>query len=124
MLSTPRTLFIGKIHTELATLATVYIGDREYKQGSVLVQIDSSFFGHGRKTALLQGLDCFSRQLQRYPTLSFRPPHPLLLKIGLLQFLGAAVRVRNRKGVVCFLTSQVTNAGHNNSFMDGHELSS
>ena len=70
-----------------------------------MVEINSSFFRHRCQASAVQSLDRLGRKLESDPAIALRPPNSLRLEVSFLQPLGAAVGVRNGKGIISLFPS-------------------
>jgi len=81
------------------------IGFQEVKAAddpSKLVEVDSSFAGHGPYPFGLEGFQCLGGKAQTNKPLALLPPDAFPLQVNLLQTLGTPVGVGDGESVVAF----------------------
>ena len=78
----------------------------------VLIEVDACFSGHGFETLLFQGFEGFGGDAEADEAFALGPPDALVLKVGFLEALGAAVGVGDGKGVIGFFASEVALLRH------------
>ncbi len=78
----------------------------------ILVEVDACVAGHGFESFFLKRFQGFCGDAELDKAFALGPPDALVLKVGFLEALGAAVGVGDGKGVVGLFTGEVTDFGH------------
>jgi hypothetical protein len=78
----------------------------------VFVEVEACFAGHCINAFLLKGLEGFGGNTELDEALALGPPDALVLQVGLLEALGAAVGVGDGEGVVGLFAGEVADFRH------------